>query len=171
MFTSQRLVDKVHRIILLITLHHIGGVVQHQKRDVTAASTCDEMRNDENRMSEMNSASVIVRYSQRLSVFICRHNYEHDPSRFFSYFVDDFLRASVDRFKRRKQFPQRMSWIGSSLLRKLRNLAMFWSTPCCSRSMIQYEIDKISRNEDNCRLETWKRGIAEGFDMRCRMKK
>ena len=84
MFTSQRLVDKVHRIVLLITLHHIGGVVQHQKRDVTTASTCDEMRNDENRMSEMNSASVIVRYSQILSFFICRHNYEHDPSRFFS---------------------------------------------------------------------------------------
>lgn len=48
---------------------------------------------------------------------------------------------------------------------------MFWSTPCCSRSMIQYEIDKNSRNEDNCRLETWKRGIAEGFDVRCTMKK
>lgn len=105
MFTSQRLVDKLQRILLLIALNHVGRIVQHKECDVTATSTCDETNVGENRISEMNSVSVIVWYSQRLSVFICRHNYQHDLSRFASYLVDNFLRASVDRFKGSKEFP------------------------------------------------------------------
>ena len=104
MFTSQRLVDKSPRILLLITLNHVGRVVQHQECDVAATSMRDETSVSENRISEMNSASVIVWYSQRLSVFICRHNYEHDSFCFSLYLVDNFLCASIDRFKRGKQF-------------------------------------------------------------------